>query len=167
MFRKKLYLLFCMCTHVAHATMCLWSTEDSLIMLVPCFHRASPGDSNRSSSLAANACSFRAILPVLDFVFNYKGSPDSHLKCRVDKNEWPAVSMGSAVFTFSRSRHLKFVLVCTSSSRMARRQWPDPAALGSCSHDSKVSASQSDSVRESFVPSCFTCALCLALLMSF
>lgn len=67
---------------------------------------------NRSSSLAASASSFRAIVPVFDFVFNYKGSPDYHLKCRADKNEWPAVAMASVVFTFPRTRHLKFILAC-------------------------------------------------------
>lgn len=131
---------------VAHATVCPRSPEDNLFTLVLCFHHVSPGDSHRSSSLATNAGSFRATVPVLDFVFNYKGSPDYHLKCRADKSEWPAVAIGSAVFTFPRTRHLKFTLTCTSSGTTAGRRSPDPAAVGSCSSDSKVSASQNDSV---------------------
>lgn len=148
--RKTCYIyLFCICMCVAHATVCPRSSEDNLFTLVLRFHHVSPGDSHRSSSLAANAGSFRVIVPVLDFVFNYKGSLDYHLKCWADKKEWPAVAKGPAVFTFPRTRHLKFTLTCMSSGRTAGRRLPDPAAVGSCSSDSKVSTSQNDSVRES------------------
>lgn len=60
--------------HVAHTTVYLWRSKDSRFVLVLCFHHMSSGDSNRLSSLAANAYGFRAVLPVLAFAFNSKGS---------------------------------------------------------------------------------------------